>query len=1679
MIQMDQPAGQQPQAGQQVLAGQQQLAGQNPVATATAQALNNFAQIHNQYQAPLTSTPSYQPTASPSPEVLQQIGQLMGSVQVPTPHPDSPLVNGASGGQAQQIKYSSDAGGVLRGIWDNTLGGYLHLWQTNPGAAAAETAVGLAAGAATVFVPELALPVWAGFALMSAPTILPRTVSSLAEAWQNPNDSTVTQALINLGTAGLTIGSPIKAFRGLGATRAILEDGTKALQTQHTVAGAADEVLSISKLASQAGERVGDVRELVDPTKGVEQYELVPQTLGELESEILARTDGRSPIEIGDDTVERLRQSLQLHGQLQRRVEEAAGGTSDEVAGLATTKKELSAFEQNDLIPAQKEFAHRYGYVLAREDALPRMAYDELNSIPLQARAAVDRSFRAIWGVLHGAGEGHGWDGVSDGVVHTDFAENLAEAMARGMAGGGLEHAESVLGTELLSAGRRLGIADDRMEAVYRAMEGDSNAGEHYWGALSASERYLASKLHATFGIMTNYAYKHGHIEMPLSRYVPRIVQRDDVEYGRPGNAFLRNPGNVDNRSWVADDWGVANEMTDLEHHPDELLSLRPLGDRLRQAVRTREQFQQREDQRAEAFKQAAGHREMLRQPGVGDALQTARRTLGQLTKDLIPKTETKLEEAAQRIDDLERRIPSLDHYLSIADRGLAALKGKRGKVAERAELRAFRERYIRELRPATRELKGLKDQHSEWTASLARWKSQAVQVSDDFVRSVGDESARALLSMDRDALTAIAQGKHPGGRKLLTGYRLPQVAFGRFLRQMNQTRYREAWQSIARTVNDRTIKMAYGAHAPISVQEINLMDADKRPIAVPGDLPSGVPGAMLEGYVQVMPSMGRPGSLNYQSPIFARADVAARYKELAQQARSSSELKTSFSRGVYGLTVGFPKRLIMGSPAWHGKNVTGRYMALLLDQPTMAASALGRVLKERFTNPEAYYQTKLDHWMDGGVPANRHNVHDQLNHLEQQMTGQRTFGGALKSAAGAIPNLHAKLAEGWFWKTIDDVGTAAYLVQKHKIMSTRSWASDRVAGMLAAEHANNVTGMVNPLYMGKLWKYGRQMAMFAPNWWTSFNRMAAQSVPGSARISEWLSRHPRLSALDPVKMHSLDIRQRKELVRSMRSYFLTYMAAGMATHDMMNVVLSGHHTWDNGKGHEWDLQTDLSHAPQGDPETTGVKHAYMSGDPFFSQMADLMNVIGLGHDWGFLHQMQGDGYRQADAMHKIGIIAGALGTGLQQRAAGKAGLPLQEAVGLGLGVDPYRLLKSGQAVQIPRSEALVGLLPAGSQAQVAMDDQRRLETRLAITGDASSLAQLQQLQSGGELPGGVPWGPVAGALKGQFLGLPSLYYTGDEAPAGYAPLSNSEMTQYLQQRQQVLTKKRTLSEQLMNGSMSPYDWVRENEIESARYQQLLSDTFGNSSTEGQLWQAYDKLNKKYNLDNPNLSQSDFYNMLDQRNAEWDAQLSAFSPQAQAAYWEAHTSTWTDADYLYDLSKQTKNAVAASIDGEGGQHIRQAQSRLSGQGLPLTTKSLDDLRKQDPYLWTYYNVLKQMGSNTLLGSMVSAFSNPFASFTVMPDDEAQQMQDLVQSGVLKSGTYVRQSTLGGLATAARGVSAADAPEGGRLPLSPEGQQFGAGMTAQEAAQILQQQGSSLDPRIVQLLEALTHGQPVG
>jgi hypothetical protein len=1684
------------------------------------QGVQAYQDLFQGYLGPLSSNPSWKPgTTQTDPVVAQQIAAQLNSLNNhplqngASPSPYSPLTNSASDGQAQNPAMKD----VLPQIWQNTFGAWINQAKANPLAAAGEILAGVAlvagAGALDAATGGLATPIlWTGFAALALPHILPAFVGSAADAMHNPTDTNISRLLINTGTAAITLGSPVKSFRGVGALRSMLNEDADAVRFMHQPGEAVDLLT-----------RNGAGRKIPYLLPG-ERYDVVPQTEAALEKEIAARKAAGKPIDQDPEMIDRFRTGLKEHdilagqiGRIQPNMDEAT--SMDGYLGQATDQlNKLQAKEMesaHELIPIQRDFAHRYGYRVAQENPMSKMTKEEYGAIKPGVRSRADGLTRGIWGMLHAAGEGHGWDGAPDGMVHTTFAENLSEAMARGDAAGGLHHAQQLLETNVRELGNALGVRADRMDPVFAAIEGhrDPEQDVALWNGLSNEEKLMASKLHITFGVMTNFAYRHGFMEVPLARYVPRMVMHEDPSLGRGVSATSRlveslvpPAAQIRNRSWSLDgpsgqvsDWSAANESQDAEFDPEE--GMGTISERLRQTHMPWLDFNKSEQDKRVAYQETSPLRSLLKDPEVNQGLLEARRAYGSALGQVKSLTD-KLSGSRDEVANLAARVRDYQSQLDQHLGARAGIKNVKGMGNARKDLDAAITDLRSEVRKATTQHGSMVRKVRDWEANLAKHQNRIDAMPGEFAQKHGMDELQDLVKTDvtdSNKLRSITT-MQPGGRYLMSGFELPRLAFGRFLRQMNQARYREAWKSLSYSPKDSTMDLAYGAGRGETLAEVALRDANEMPIAMTddirlGDISKNDTGRALldQGYEMVMPSIGRrgeQGSLNYQPAIYGRKDIVGQYRALAQQARSASDMQSAFARSVYNLSVGLPKRIIMGSPAWHGKNVMGRAIASFFQDPSIFGQAVFRELKNRFFDQDLYYQTKLQHWMDGGVPANKFNVSEHLHHMEQQMSGQRTFGSALRTATGFLSHAHAEVAERHFWKTVDDIGTAAYIVQKHKMMSRRSWMSERMAGMLAAEHANNVAGMVNPLYMSKLWKWGRQMLFFAPTWWTTFARMVGQSIPGSARVSHLLNKTGSLGVIDPVKFHSLDLRQRKELVRTTRAYFMSYMAAAMVSHDLMNYLFSGHHVWDNQKGHEWDLEMDHSYAPRMDPSTGQAKHVHVKGMFFYSQMGDLLNAIGLGHDWGFLHQMNADSFKRADNQHKAAVIGSSLADGFRQQAAGKASTAVNLGVGMGLGIDPYSLLRSNQVNEIPRWETLAGMLPGGYQAQRVVDDQRRAALKAAIAADpgapppdVSTVGLDQQsLQA------------LASAAKDQFLGMPSLAYTGDEPATGYNFLSEQDTAKYLKSRGQILQRKQGLSQALMNGDMTPADWIRQNEMQTQAYLQLLSDTYGTQTDNSahSLFTERKNLYSKYSLDNPALPQGQRAVNQESFDAEWQHMLDNASPQAKAQWWDAHTAMWTDADYLYWMTSQLRQAIESHIDGEGGNLIRQSAARMSYGGLPVDTTKLDALRKTDPYYWTYHTVMARLGKYSLLGALAGSYYNPYANFAIFPDDQEAQIRQMEQAGLLKSGAILaRTSSMEQLAAAARmeagtardpatGQVLAETPTseaGGQFSQTPQGQQLAQGLSNAAIQQILQ--NYSFTPQGRAYLERLMAGQSGG
>jgi hypothetical protein len=1659
-----------------------------------AESYINSHRLNEGFMKPLEKIPNWQPGAQPSQQELAMMGaHFQGLTTHPlqtgaAPKIDSAIFNQLSGGMSEQISKDPLATQVAKGIYQNTVGAFIEQAKANPLATAAEVigigALFVGAGALDAATFGLATPLlWTGFAMFALPTLLPATTSAVQNALYAPTDQNIAQLMIMVGTAALTLGSPVKAFRGIGAQRALTAAQMRQVAFLHQPG-------EVTNLVTR--DRQGNLGQFLLPG---DRFPVLPQTVDQLEQEVARRKAAGDPLD-DEELINKYRTSLQEHDILASRIADINMGMEDVKAGerprgeggkfrkrqdyldeAAQKLQEQTPEEQQSaqtMIPIMKEFGHRFGYRLARENPMGRISAEEFKQIDPGQAAKADKAFRSVWGILYAAGEGHGWDGAPEGSMYTDFAANLAESMARNGESGGLEHGQRLLQDNLLQGMKHLGLDVGDMKAIYSAIHGhnDPLEDQKLFDALTPHQKLAAEKLHITFGIMTNYAYKHGHIELPLDRYVPWMVEHSDPN-ATPGvrlylnlrEALAPSSKPVKNASWaltregVQSEWDMANELQNAEFDPQE--GAATIADRLRRTAPSRDEFEAKESGKKANYAEFQPFKEAFGSGEGNQMLLEKRREFGSYVKgrnhyqermDAIPG---ELSHWTTIVAQSEQKLRSLEAQQIL-------LKGQRGSGAQRAALEQEMKTLRNDIRKARTSHRHRLDERGHALDRLNFYKERLETMPQQWAKQAGVPGSEKWFNTEemkgddiKRALTA-----QPGGRTLVGGFDLPRIAFARYLRQMNQARYRSAWESMAPADAPEDVKLAYGAHSNLTLAEHAVQDMDKRPIVLHGNINPGDRGtdahqALLDhGYEMVMPAMGVRGALNYRPALFARKDIVGRYRELAQRARDAKDMQSAWAQTfLYQSLFGVPRKLIMGSPAWHGKNVAGRALITILNHPGLATNALMTQLKDRFLNPDMYYQTKLEHWSDGGVPAHRFNVAQHLNWQEQELSGQRNFGWQMRHPLGALDHAHAQLAEGWFWKTVDDVGTMAHQVQKYRLMATKPWMSEQMAGALAAEYANNVSGMVNPLYMSKLWRVGRQMLFFAPGWWTTFARMTAMAIPGSTRLSSFLKDTKRLEGLDPVKFHSLDFRHRKEMVRMHRSYFTTMMAAALVTHDLMNFMFSGHHIWENQKGHEWDLEMDKFYAPKVSPSTGQEQHVHMHSIQFYSQMADLFNAMGLGHDWGFLNQMNTDQFKQANAAHKAGIIGQALGQGTTQIAAGKLSTGINLGIGVGAGMDPYSLLRDRKVEDMNRMEALLGALPGGYYAQRQIDQYNRAALKAQYSGDwTAAHAEQQKI-----LP------TALGAAETQFLGFPSLYYSGDEPINGYHFLSQNELGQYLQRRNDILSSKKAISDKLMQGGMTPSDWVIQNEMQTQRYLELLSITFGDQSTGKSLFDLRRQLYTKYGLDNPSQSRAEQEYGLQQFESDWEQQLQQASPEAKSMWWESHTSMWTDADYLYWLTGQMRNSIMSHIDGNGGDTIREAQRRLGRQGLPLTPKATDLLRQQNPYLWTYYQVMSSLGKTSMLGALTSAYHDPFSNFTVFPDDAAPMIQALAEQGAFPGNVpLVRASTMAHLGEAARGIGQGAGEQGGEIAGEPGVQQAATGLSAQAARNILESNSKLTD-----------------
>lgn len=886
----------------------------------------------------------------------------------------------------------------------------------------------------------------------------------------------------------------------------------------------------------------------------------------------------------------------------------------------------------------------------------------------------------------------------------------------------------------------------------------------------------------------------------------------------------------------------------------------------------------------------------------------------------------------------------------------------------------------------------------------------------------------------DTNAL-ASAKEALPLGRKMMHGQQLVKATVAAAVYRLHAAEYAKFYGSHADTntqmILDNVIhpKHMDDMGALLQRQEF-LNKIGGKPDFLRGNMFRGGVGseettARAAGYEQIAPQIGSPGDLHFKPAIYAHKDIAAKIQHAFENSYSSSELHTGVLGAIYK-GVSTTKHVIMLSPAWHYMNVAGRAIGFILNDPALAIPAMQSISKGLGGTEKTVMDSRLrsllsaEFTASGGKAANTFNVSRALHLMDREDSNQTHWPGVLRTPAGAVWHAYETHIEDGFWKMVDDLQLAAYQYAKYHLRTAdkrtlleklgrkdNTQIAETEINQLAAMYANDIGGMVNPVYMNKIYKHLRNLIWFAPSYWATFTRSLLSLMPGADRMSGFLANERKIKLLGKemnyggggvrfgaVPLKAISDAGRRESVRMHRSWMITYLATAVTAADLLNVTLGGRHLWENDEGHMFDVNVDRAASLIGQgPEQKGTatKHAYFSGMPLFRQAVDVANALGLGHDYGFGHQFGDEQWQQLDAAHKAMMLGGGLLQGIESQVASKTAAPLQAGYGL---LSGETLSGRAKGVQreiggpIGRFSALASFIPGGSAMESALT-QNQPPAQAAAT-----------------------W---AGSLLQQYTGLPSVYHLGIEQP----PVDDSKFQSWKDQRNSIHTNLTNASAQMFAGQIQPIQYERLRQQSVDKLLQLDTDTFGASTPVGALSRARKELSSANGLDRNDLTDSQWAERNDLFQMEWDQILQAASPEARAAWWEANTSQWTDADYLVWEAQQMRQALMGAIDGQGGQHIRAYQHQI-GPLLDIPSTALrTQLEQGDPYYYTYRQVLKQMSQTSSLGAFINAFTSPYANMMVTPEGLTPEQEQALADNVNTSATLIRPQTARALAAEAK------------------------------------------------------------
>jgi hypothetical protein len=895
-----------------------------------------------------------------------------------------------------------------------------------------------------------------------------------------------------------------------------------------------------------------------------------------------------------------------------------------------------------------------------------------------------------------------------------------------------------------------------------------------------------------------------------------------------------------------------------------------------------------------------------------------------------------------------------------------------------------------------------------------------------------------------------------PPKDRLLEGFDLIDYMLGSHTIRMREARYRDAFRQSA-NVGVSQIRAAYPdlpENLRGAAMEFPQMAEADRPLVVDGTVfrPHGHSGdeaqvAQAHGYFQIARQIGEPTDPHYDPAIYAYGKGK---NNIAQKIRDAGATK-SFADHQSGVLSALhdvgqrAKNLIMLTPPYHWENVTGRQISWLLSDPSVAGAA-NKFVNDMMREDPAYINDLSEQFSAAG---GRHADHWQVTHdialRDRETNGQTVWPGIVRTPIGPIAHGYASMEKS-FWSNVDKLQLKGFIYARHVL--TERGVNPAQIDQLAAHYANNLGGSVNPLYMNQVWGSLRNLLFFAPSYWSTMMSNVLASLPGMSRLSHLLAdvHGAELTRLTGLPMKALDYKSRVELMRLQRVMFMTYMATTLTSMDLLNVMFGGRHIWDNAQGRKFDINVDNLHnygvlgqgasnllgAGQGAQTMPGgkVKDAYIPGMPFFRQGADILNALGLGHDYGFGHELNDPTFQQVDAGHKAMLLGGALLDGIRQQAAGKVSPVASASYGAATGQDLYTQLAHGSSAPvqgpapISNLNALLNLVPAGYSLQRAASEAQYIAANLPPDQQQAALAAIPQqvMQQAGR------------SLLTQYAGLPTMEHLGVETPY----VSQDKLMTWEQGRKQIHDALKAQSDLFFSGQQTPVAYQKARHDQLTKMAQLDADTFGKDTPQGSLAATRVQFEQAFGLDQPGLADDQWYQRYEAFQAAWKQQLEGANPIARAKWWENETAQWTDTDYLVWEADHMKKALESSVDGQGGMYIEAYRNYLNSVKPYMSASEYAQAEQADPYYSAYRALLSSLGQTSVMGAFVAAFSGS-PSVIIAPVSPADADTLAQETGK----TVISSQTAQQMAQQAKQMATdpAVAQAGGELGASGEGQQL--------------------------------------